>query len=167
MASFPTDFCPLVRQHRAGWFGIDLDLANGQLPLGERETAVTELASDRRMAALLAKLEQDPTLAERLPAMEGDMVRAALDGETVYEIAQTHAVTEGVVWDVLSRVARTASGQGVEPVVTGGLGSDTTPGRTGGYGATGFGDIGNEAPNPNVSEPAFTEEEEEEADEGK
>ncbi|MCE7984793.1 MAG: hypothetical protein DYG89_26775 [Caldilinea sp. CFX5] len=114
------------------------------------------------MAALVEKLGQDPTLAARLPAMEGEMVRAALDGESVYEIAQTHAVTEGVVWDVLSRVARAASGQGVEPVVTGGFGSDTTPGLTGGYGATGFGDIGNEAPNPNRSEPSFAEEEAEE-----
>lgn len=129
--------------------------------------AVTELASDRRMAALLAKLEQDPTLAERLPAMEGDIVRAALDGETVYEIAQNHAVTEGVVWDVLARVARTATGQGVEPVVTGGFGSDTTPGLTGGYGATGFGDIGNEAPNPNLSEPSLAEDEEDEEAEEK
>lgn len=128
---------------------------------------MTELASDRRMASLLEKLEQDPTLADRLPAMEGDMVRAALDGETVYEIAQTHAVTEGAVWDVLARVARAATGHGVDPVVTGGFGSDTTPGLTGGYGATGFGDIGNEAPNPNLGEPSFAEDEEdnEEGDE--
>lgn len=81
---------------------------------------MTELASNRRMASLVEKLEQDPTLADQLPAMEGDMVRAALNGEMVYEIAQRHAVTEGAVWDVLSRVVRASSGQGVEPVITGG-----------------------------------------------
>lgn len=121
---------------------------------------MSELTSDRRMAALLEKLEQDPSIAERLPTMEGDMVRAALEGESVYEIAQAHAVTEGAVWEVLANVARAATGQGVAPVVTGGFGSDTTPGLTGGYGATGFGDIGNEAPNPNLSEPSLGEDEE-------
>ena len=85
------------------------------------------------------------------------MVRAALNGSTIYEIAQVHEVTEAAVWEILGRVARAAAGQGVEPVVTGGLGSDTTPGLTGGYGATGFGDIGNETPNPNPSEPSLSE----------
>lgn len=126
---------------------------------------MTELSSDRRMAALLAKLAQDPVIAEGLPAMEREMVRAALAGESIYEIAQTHAVTEGAVWEVLSNVARAATGAGVEQVVTGGFGSDTTPGLTGGYGATGFGDIGNEPPHPNVSEPSFAEEETEEEEE--
>lgn len=121
---------------------------------------MSELASDRRMAALLDQLAEDPTIAERLPELEGAMVRSALDGETVYEIAQTHAMTEGAVWDVLARAARSATGEGVEPVVTGGFGSDTTPGVTGGYGATGFGAIGNEAPNPNLSEPSLAEDEE-------
>ena len=35
----------------------------------------------------------------------------------------------------------------------GGLGSDTDPGVTGGYGETGFGSIGNEPPVPNPGEP--------------
>ena len=80
-----------------------------------------------------------------------------LKDDTIYEIAQVHEVTEAAVWEILGRVARAAAGQGVEPVVTGGLGSDTTPGLTGGYGATGFGDIGNETPNPNPSEPSLSE----------
>ncbi len=114
------------------------------------------------MAALLEKLEQDPTIAERLPTMEGAMVRAALDGDNVYAIAQEHEVTEGAVWEVLTNAARMATGHGVDQVVTGGFGSDTTPGLTGGYGATGygatgFGAIGNEAPNPNLREPSFAE----------
>lgn len=125
---------------------------------------MTGLASERRMAALLEKLQQDPSLVESLPTVEGEMVRAALNGATIYEIAQVHEVTEAAVWEILGRVARTAAGQGVEPVVTGGLGSDTTPGRTGGYGATGFGDIGNEPPHPNRSEPSLGESGEAEAE---
>lgn len=113
------------------------------------------------MVAMLEQLQQDPTIAERLPSMEGAMVRAALDGAAVYEIAQGHEVTEGAVWEVLATVARAATGRSVEPVTTGGFGSDTTSGITGGYGATGFGDIGNDAPNPNPSEPSFAEAEEE------
>jgi hypothetical protein len=111
------------------------------------------------MAALLAQFKQDPTIAERLPNMEGAMVQAALDGDNVYAIAQEHAVTEGAVWEVLTNAARMATGHGVEQVETGGFGSDTTPGVTGGYGATGFGAIGNEAPNPNLREPSFAEDE--------
>lgn len=118
---------------------------------------MAELTSDRRMAALVEKLQQDPSLAASLPSVEGEMVRAALSGSTVYEIAQVHEITEAAVWEILGRVARAAAGQGVDPVVTGGFGSDTTPGLTGGYGATGFGDIGNEAPNPNLSEPSLSE----------
>lgn len=120
---------------------------------------MTALASDRRMAALLEMLQQDLSLAESLPSVEGEMVRAALNGSTIYEIAQVHEATEAAVWEILGRVARAAAGQGGDPVVTGGLGSDTTPGLTGGYGATGFGDIGNEAPNPNLSEPSLGEDE--------
>ena len=112
---------------------------------------MTGLASDRRMAALLEKLQQDPSLAESLPSVEGEMVRAALDGSTIYEIAQVHEVTEAAVWEILGRVARAAAGQGVEPVATGGLGSDTRAGHTG------SGEIGNEPINPNRHEPSLGE----------
>ncbi len=116
-------------------------------------------SADRRMAALLEQLKQDSTIAERLPHMEGTLVWAALDGDNVYAIAQAHEVIEGAVWEVLANAARMATGRGVDPVTTGGFGSDTTPGLTGGYGATGFGAIGNEAPKPNLSEPSFAEDE--------
>jgi len=119
---------------------------------------VTE-STESRMTTILEQLQQDPSIAERLPTMEGTMVRAALDGDNVYAIAQEHEVTEGAVWEVLTNAARMATGHGVDQVVTGGFGSDTTPGRTGGYGATGFGAIGNEAPNPNLREPSFAEDE--------
>lgn len=112
----------------------------------ERKNTMTGLASERRMAALLEKLQQDPSLAESLPSVEGEMVRAALNGSTIYEIAQVHEVTEAAVWEILGRVARAATGQVVDPVVTGGLGSDERAGHTG------IGDIGTEP--RNRSEPS-------------
>ena len=90
---------------------------------------MSELASDRRMAALLDQIRQDASLVDRLPTMEGTILRAALDGETVYEIAQTHAVTEGAIWEILSTAARSAAGHDVQSVETGGLGSDPSPGE--------------------------------------
>lgn len=90
---------------------------------------MSELASDRRMAAVLDQIRQDPSLVDRLPTMEGTIVRAALEGETVYEIAQTHAITESAIWEVLARVAHVATGQDVQSVESGGLGSDPSPGE--------------------------------------
>jgi hypothetical protein len=90
---------------------------------------MSELASDGRMAAVLDQIRQDPSLVDRLPTMEGTIVRAALEGETVYEIAQTHAVTEGAIWEVLTRVAHVAIGHDVQSIESGGLGSDPSPGE--------------------------------------
>jgi DNA-binding CsgD family transcriptional regulator len=98
-------------------------------------------SSDERMARLVEQLQQNPGLAEQLPSQEGEMVRDALDGQSVYEIAQNHTVSEETVWRTLSVAARMASGQAVHQVETGGFGSDTDPGVTGGYGETGFGSL--------------------------
>jgi DNA-binding CsgD family transcriptional regulator len=111
-------------------------------------------SSQERMAALLAQLRAVPGLAESLPDREGAMVRDALAGSSVYEIAQQHSVSERAVWDVLGNAARNQSGQAIAPVETGGLGADTDPGVTGGYGDTGFGSIGNDLPYPVSEEPA-------------
>ena len=46
-----------------------------------------------------------------------------------------------------------ATGAPVQPVESGGFGSDTDPGITGGYGDTGFGSLGNEPPYPVSEEP--------------
>lgn len=97
--------------------------------------------SDERMASLLEQLQQEPGLGEQLPSQEGEIVRAALDGQSVYEIAQQHQVSEGFVWNTLNNAARMAAGQQIHPVETGGYGSDTDPGVTGGYGETGFGSL--------------------------
>lgn len=93
------------------------------------------------MALLVEQLQHQPGLGEQLPGQEGAIVRAALDGQSVYEIAQEQQVSEGFVWTTLSNAGRMASGQQIQPVETGGYGSDTDPGVTGGYGETGFGSL--------------------------
>jgi hypothetical protein len=102
---------------------------------------------------LLEQIRQDPSVPERLIGMEADIVRRALDGQEIHEIAQQHSLPEEEVWTVLGNVARLVRGQPVEPVESGGLGSDTDPGVTGGYGDTAFGSIGNEPPIPSPEEP--------------
>lgn len=99
-------------------------------------------SSQERMARLVDQLQQTPGLAESLPSAEGEMVRAAINGQSVYEIAQDHRTSEETVWNALSNAARLATGNlPAHPIETGGFGSDTDPGVTGGYGATGFGDL--------------------------
>lgn len=99
-------------------------------------------SSDQRMARLLEQLQQNPGLAESLPSDEGAMVRDALNGQAVYEIAQQHGTSEAAVWRTLGLAAQMASGNPpARQVETGGFGSDTDPGISGGYGATGFGDL--------------------------
>jgi hypothetical protein len=106
------------------------------------------------MQRLVEQLQQDPALLEHLPSMSREAVQAALKGQSVYEIAASQGMSEAAVWDLLSNAARVATGQGIaQSTETGGFGSDTDPGVTGGYGATGFGDIGNEGPEPITEEP--------------
>ncbi len=109
-------------------------------------------SSEERMARLVESLLQAPGLAESLPSEEGEIVRDALAGQSVYEIAQQHRVTERRVWDIVGNAARAASGQELHQVETGGFGSDTDPGVTGGYGDTGFGALDTE-PIPDNREP--------------
>ena len=95
--------------------------------------------SEEHMAQLLKQLRKDPGLAEEIPGKEGHIVQSALAGQSVYEIAQANRMSEEAVWGVLRSAARSATGQKIEPVEGGGLGSDTDPGVSGGYGDTGFG----------------------------
>ena len=90
--------------------------------------------SEERMARLVEALQQSPGLAEGLPSQEGQIVRDALAGRSVFEIAQQHSVSERRVWDVVGDAARAASGQEIHQVETGGFRSDTDPGISGGYG---------------------------------
>jgi hypothetical protein len=110
--------------------------------------------SDERLSELVQRLRQAPGLAEQLPAEESAIVHDALRGRSIYEIAQEHCSSEEAVWHILGNAARMAGGQPARPQVeSGGLGSDTDPGVTGGYGETGFGSLGNEPPYPTPEEP--------------
>lgn len=109
--------------------------------------------SNDRLNELLKQLRQQPSLAEQLPDQEGAIVRDALAGQDVYSIAQQLQISEKAVWDALGNAARAAAGLGAAKVETGGLGSDTDPGVSGGYGDTGFGSIGAEPPEAIPEEP--------------
>jgi hypothetical protein len=109
--------------------------------------------TNERLARLVQQLQGDPGIAERLPEREAAIVRGALEGQDVHSIAQEQRMSEPAVWELLSSAARAAAGQPVEQVETGGLGSDTDPGVTGGYGETGFGSLGTEPPLPTPEEP--------------
>jgi hypothetical protein len=110
--------------------------------------------SDEQLRNVVRQLQQIPGLAEQLPPQERAIVRDALRGRSIYEIAQQHRSSEEAIWHILSNATRMAGGQPARPQVeTGGLGSDTDPGVTGGYGETGFGSLGNEPPFPTPEEP--------------
>ena len=99
-------------------------------------------ASDARMRELLAQLDQNPGFAATLPSDEGAIVRDAVAGSSVYQIAQQHSTSEANVWRILGSAAQLARGNPpARQVETGGFGSDTDPGVTGGYGETGFGSL--------------------------
>jgi hypothetical protein len=73
-------------------------------------------------------------------------------GSPVWEIAQELGISEQAVWRTLDGVIAIVSGREMAQVETGGLGSDTDPGITGGYGDTGFGALDTE-PIPDNTEP--------------
>jgi hypothetical protein len=114
---------------------------------------VEENRGDEQWQQLLEQIRQDASLPERLIGAEADIVRSALDGQDIHEIAQQQRLPEEEIWTVLGNVARLVRGQPGEPIESGGLGSDTDPGTTGGYGDTAFGSIGNEPPIPTPEEP--------------
>ncbi len=108
---------------------------------------------DERFIALVEQVRQDPGLVARLPRLEAAIAHDALDGRSVHEIANRHRVSESYVWELLSNVARAATGH-KRTFESAGLGSDTDPGVTGGYGETAFGSLGAEPPIVDVEEPA-------------
>ena len=110
------------------------------------------------MARIVEMLELSPGITEGTPGPEGAMVRDALRGLSIYEIAQQHQTSERAVWEVLGNAARAASGQPIQQVEIGSanVGVDTEDGVTGSYGDTGFGPRG-DAPPPEVDAPPAEE----------
>lgn len=111
-------------------------------------------STDEQLKQLVEQLRQMPGIEATLPGDQGDIVSLALEGRPVYEIANDLRLAPEYVWEVLGNAARMAAGRApTERAEVGGLGSDTDPGVTGGYGDTGFGAIGNEGPIPVPGEP--------------
>ena len=89
---------------------------------------------------------------QTLPAQERRIATLAANGAPVWEIAQEVRMSEAAVARTLDGVVAAVTGREVTPVETGGLGADTDPGVTGGYGDTGFGALDTD-PLPDNTEP--------------
>jgi len=77
---------------------------------------------------------------QTLPPLEREIARMAAAGAPFWEIAQQTRISEGAVAHTVDAVVAAVTGRTMHPVETGGLGADTDPGVTGGYG--GYGDAG-------------------------
>jgi hypothetical protein len=82
---------------------------------------------------------------QTLPPVERRIATLAASGTPIWEIAQQTRESEGAVWRTLDGIIAVVTGREIESVETGGLGADTDPGVTGGYGDT--------EPIPDNSEP--------------
>jgi hypothetical protein len=87
-----------------------------------------------------------------LPPIERRVATLAREGRPIWEIAHDVAMSDEAVARIIDDVIAAVAGNGRQRVETGGLGSDTDPGVTGGYGDTGFGALDTE-PIPNNVEP--------------
>lgn len=87
-----------------------------------------------------------------LPPTERRIATLAANGTSVWEIARQLQISEQAIWRTLDGIIATIQGREMPVVESGGLGSDTDPGVTGGYGDTGFGALDTE-PIPDNREP--------------
>ena len=119
--------------------------------MSNREFAEEEGKVYRELGAQLAR---QPGLVETLPDQEQRIARGIAEGREPWDIAASEGISEDAVWTVVRALSNVTSGRassrGYE---TAGMGADTDPGVTGGYGETGFGSIGNEPPIPAPEEP--------------
>jgi hypothetical protein len=97
-------------------------------------------------------LQGAETYIQTLPSVERRIALMAASGTPIWEIAQQVRESEGAVARTLDGIIAVMTGRATEPVETGGLGADTDPGVTGGYGDTGFGALDTE-PIPDNTEP--------------
>lgn len=76
---------------------------------------------------------------QTLPTLDRHVATLAAGGASIPAIASETSQSEGAVARVIDNVLAAVTGRHRDPVETGGLGADTDPGVTGGYGDTGFG----------------------------
>ncbi len=89
---------------------------------------------------------------QTLPPQERHIATLAAGGSPIWAIAQELRISDAAVARTLDGVLAAVTGREVTPVETGGLGADTDPGVTGGYGDTGFGALDTD-PLPDNTEP--------------
>ncbi len=126
--------------------------------MDERRDLETESESEPQPGAERSTSDPVRVLAgasayiQTLPPQERRIAALAADGTPSWEIAQEVGISQGAVARTLDGVLAAVTGREVSPVETGGLGADTDPGVTGGYGDTGFGALDTD-PLPDNTEP--------------
>lgn len=103
-------------------------------------------------AGIARILSQAGAYIESLPEPERRIARGAANDEPIWQIANELGLSEEAVAHLLDDVVAAVTGRPQREVETGGLGSDTDPGVSGGYGDTGFGALDTE-PLPDNTEP--------------
>jgi hypothetical protein len=111
----------------------------------ESDAASNEIARALQGAAAVAFIESLPPVDQRIATL-------AREGRPIWEIAHDVGMSDEAAARLLDGVVAAVTGRARTSVETGGLGSDTDPGVTGGYGDTGFGALDVE-PIPNNTEP--------------
>jgi len=86
-------------------------------------------------------LDEGRTYVETLPHDERRVAMLAAGGMDAWEIAQRTGHSEASVATTLDGVIAALTGRPVRQVEVGGLGADTDPGVSGGYGDTGSGTL--------------------------
>lgn len=115
---------------------------------------------ERSYRELADRLTGVPGLVESLPDREQRIAEMIVEGQRPYEIAMAEGISEDAVWTFVRSLANATMAPS-RPIFTrgyetAGLGADTDPGVTGGYGDTGFGAIGNEGGEAVTEEPEET-----------
>ncbi|GAB4206817.1 MAG: hypothetical protein OHK0022_34330 [Roseiflexaceae bacterium] len=81
---------------------------------------------------LVAQIRQAPGLAEQFPEQEASVLRGALGGLDLYQLAQQHRMSEDAIWKLLGSAAQLANGGPRQQIeIGGGLGSDFGAGDEG------------------------------------
>ena len=109
--------------------------------MDERDDETAPPAGD---ADLARALQGARAYLQTLPAFERRIAARAAEGTPVWQIAQETGVSDAAVARTLDGVLAAVTGRDVTQVETGGLGADTDPGVSGGYGDTGFGGLDTE-----------------------
>ncbi|HET7095053.1 MAG TPA: hypothetical protein VFI22_16295 [Thermomicrobiales bacterium] len=117
-------------------------------------TATNPPESDPTAEAIARALRGAEAAAfiQSLPPVERRIATLARDGRPLWEIAHDVGMSDEAAARLLDGVIAAVTGRARSEVETGGLGSDTDPGVSGGYGDTGFGALDTE-PIPNNTEP--------------